>query len=281
MKREKMKKRKLFCEYGKVAYNISLFKECQKRNIKDFLKGNKFAKKKEYENFEYIWKGDAKILIRKLHGVDIKLQENKVKNLQIASKRIDGVVINPGEVFSFWNIVGNPTKNKGYIEGLTISNGEFKKGIGGGLCQMANLIHYLVLHTPLKVVELHHHTDALFPDVKRRVPFGTGTSIVYKNLDYRFKNTSNYPIQIRVWLDDTMLFGEIRCNEPLDKTYKLTEEDHHFACEDDGIFYRNSKVYRIIKDKETKEIIQKELILNNHSKVMYDYSLIPKDEIRE
>ena len=52
---------------------------------------------------------------------------------------------------------------------------------------MANMIHWLVLHTPLEVTELHHHSDALFPDVKRRVPFGTGTSISYKALDYRFK----------------------------------------------------------------------------------------------
>lgn len=154
------------------------------------------------------------------------------------------------------------------------------KGVGGGMCQMANLIHYLVLHTPLEVVELHHHTDALFPDYKRRVPFGTGTSIVYKNLDYRFKNTSDQPVQIRVWLDETMLFGEIRCNTDLDKTYRLVEEDHHFSKEDDGLYYRISNVYRIIKDKNTKEDIAKELILKNHSKVMYDYSLIPENEIR-
>lgn len=275
-----MKNRKLFCEYGKVAYNISLKKECIKRDIKDLFEGNKFAKKRKFVNFKYIWKGDAKILLRELHGVDMQLQKNKVKNLTIASKKLDGIVIYPGEIFSFWNIVGNPTKKKGYIEGLTISSGNLKTGIGGGLCQMANLIHYLVLHTPLEVVELHHHTDALFPDVKRRVPFGTGTSIVYKNLDYRFKNNSKYPIQLRVWLDDTFLFGELRCEIDLDKTYRLVEEDHHFSKED-GIYYRNSNVFRIIKDKNTKKIIGKELILKNHSKVLYDYSLIPKDEIRD
>ena len=275
-----MKNRRLFCEYGKVAYNISLKKECIKRDIKDLFEGNKFAKKRKFVNFKYIWKGDAKILLRELHGVDMQLQKNKVKNLTIASKKLDGIVIYPGEIFSFWNIVGNPTKKKGYIEGLTISSGNLKTGIGGGLCQMANLIHYLVLHTPLEVVELHHHSDALFPDVKRRVPFGTGTSIVYKNLDYRFKNNSKYPIQLRVWLDDTFLFGELRCEIDLDKTYRLVEEDHHFSKED-GIYYRNSNVFRIIKDKNTKEVIGKELILKNHSKVMYDYSLIPKDEIRD
>ena len=156
-----------------------------------------------------------------------------------------------------------------------------KKGVGGGLCQMANMIHWLVLHTPLEVTELHNHSDALFPDVKRRVPFGTGTSISYKALDYRFKNTTNTPIQIRIWLDDTMLYGEIRSNEPLKQRYKIVEEDNYYEKEDDGIFYRNSKVYRIIIDKETKQEIKKELILNNHSQVMYDYELIPKDEIRE
>lgn len=273
--------RKLFCEYGPICYKISLFKEAKKKDFKDLKAGKKFAKKINKENLEYIWKGDTKILLRKLYGVNMELQKNKVTNLKLASKKIDGIIINPGEEFSFWNLVGNATKRKGYKEGLVISNSKMKQGVGGGLCQMANMIHWLVLHTPLEVTELHHHSDALFPDVKRRVPFGTGTSISYKALDYRFKNTTENPVQIRVWLDDTMLYGEIRSTVPLDKKYKIVEEDNHYAKDDDGIFYRNSKVYRIITDKETKQEIKKELILDNHSKVMYDYSLIPAEEIRD
>ncbi|CCZ56579.1 vanW-like protein [Clostridium sp. CAG:1219] len=148
------------------------------------------------------------------------------------------------------------------------------------MCQLANLIHYLVLHTPMEVTELHHHSDALFPDYKRRVPFGTGTSVSYKSVDYRFKNTLSYPVQLKVWLDDTMLYGEIRADYELDNKYRLVEEDHHYSLEN-GVYYRNSNVYRVITNKETKEIVKKELILKNHSRVMYDYSLIPKDEIRE
>lgn len=273
--------RKLFCEYGPIAYKIALFKEAKKKDFKDLLNGKKFAKKRNYENFEYIWKGDSKLLLRKLHGVDMELQKNKVTNLKLASKKIDGLVINPGEEFSFWNLVGNATKRKGYKEGLVISNSQMKKGVGGGLCQMANMIHWLVLHTPLEVTEMHHHSDALFPDVKRRVPFGTGTSISYKALDYRFKNTTQNPIQIRVWLDETFLYGEIRSTIPLTQKYKIVEEDNHYAKDEKGVFYRNSKVYRIISDKETGKEIKKELILNNHSKVMYDYNLIPENEIRE
>lgn len=274
------KKRKLFCEYGPICYKISLFKEALKKDFKDILKRKKFAKKYNKENYEFIWKGDAKLLLRKLEGVDMQLQRNKIVNLRLASKKIDGLIIKPGEEFSFWNLVGNATKRKGYLEGLVISNSQTKIGIGGGLCQMANMIHWLVLHTPLEVTELHHHSDALFPDVKRKAPFGTGTSISYKALDYRFKNNSKYPIQIRVWLDSTMLYGELRSTAPLKEKYKLVEEGHHFAKDEDGIFYRNSKVYRIITNKETGEEIKKELILDNHSKVMYDYDLIPKEEIR-
>lgn len=272
------KRRKLFCEYGRICYEIALFKEAKKKDIKDWKEGRKFAKKFDKTNFEYIWKGDAKVLLRELPGVDMQLQKNKVVNLKLASKKIDGIIVKSGEEFSFWNLVGRT--RKGYLDGMTVHNGKIGKGKGGGLCQMANLIHWLVLHTPMEVTELHHHSDALFPDVKRRVPFGTGTSICYKALDYRFKNTTPYPIQIRVWLDDTMLYGEIRSTKPLKETYKIVEEGNHYAQDETGTFYRNSKVYRIIKDKETKKEIKKELILDNHSRVMYDYSLIPKEEIK-
>ena len=270
--------RKLFCEHGRICYEIALFKEAKKKDFKDFREGRKFAKKYIKDNFEYIWKGDAKVLLRELPGVDMQLQRNKVVNLRLASKKIDGIIVKPGEEFSFWNLVGRT--RKGYLDGMTVHNGKIGKGKGGGLCQMANMIHWLVLHTPMEVTELHHHSDALFPDVKRRVPFGTGTSICYKALDYRFKNTTKYPIQIRVWLDDTMLYGEIRSTVPLKETYKIVEEGNHYAQDENGVFYRNSKVYRIIMNKETKQEIKKELILNNHSKVMYDYSLIPKEEIK-
>ena len=273
--------RKLFCELGPTAYKISVLKEAVRKDIQDMFKGNKIAKRRDDNKLKYILKGDAKILLRKLEGVDMQLQRNKVVNLKIASSNIDGVIIMPGETFSFWNMVGKPTKEKGYLEGLVIMDSKrFGKDYGGGLCQLANLIHYLVLHTPMEVTELHHHSDALFPDYKRRVPFGTGTSVSYKSVDYRFKNTLPYPVQLKVWLDDTMLYGEIRADYELDNKYRLVEEDHNYSLEN-GVYYRNSNVYRVITNKETKEIVKKELILKNHSRVMYDYSLIPKDEIRE
>ena len=61
--------------------------------------------------------------------------------------------------------------------------------------------------------------------------------------------------------------------------YKLVEEDHRFEKEGDK-YYRNSKIYREISDKATGNVLEKQLVLDNHSEVMYDYSLIPKEQIR-
>lgn len=272
--------RMLFCDLGPTCYKISVKKEIARRNLKDFFSNKKIAVYRDDKQLPNIVKAHSSILLRKLHGVDMKLQENKVTNITIACSKINGIIIKPNEVFSYWKLVGSPSKKNGFKEGLVIGRDGFDKGYGGGLCQMANMIHMLVLHSPLKVIELHHHTDALFPDDRRRVPFGTGTSVYYNNVDYRFLNNQDQDVQILVWVENGELCGELRSERPFPYRYKLVEEGHHFKMEN-GVFYRISKVYRIVIDRETNKEIKKELILDNHSEVMYDYNLIPKDEIED
>ena len=269
--------RKLFCEYGPVFYRISRFKEKIRRRVSDTMERNRFTAAISDESLPFIWKGHQSFILRELTGVDMQLQHNKAENLRISGKKIDGVLLYPGDIFSFWHLVKVTSKRQGYLKGLVIKHGKLDSGYGGGICQLANLIHYMVLHTPLEVLEIHHHSDALFPDNGRRVPFGTGTSVLYPAVDYRIRNNTNATVQIRIWQDDTFLYGEVRSTEALDKRYRLIEENSHFRNEND-IFYRCSEVYRIITDKNTKET-HKELVLKNHSKVMYDYSLIPVNEI--
>lgn len=271
--------RKLFCEISPVCYQISLKKEYIKRDLKDLFSNIKFAKTIQRQELPNIVKSHCSILIRRLRGIDLTLQENKVTNIMLACQKINGILINPGETFSFHRIVGKTTKKRGYKPGLLISRKGFGSGYGGGLCQMANMIHYLVLHSPLNVTEIHHHSDALFPDERRRVPFGTGTSIFYKHIDYRFKNDTDQAVQILVWINDGELCGELRSERPFPFRYRLIEENHHFRKEGND-YYRISWVFRMNIDRKTNEEIKKELILDNHSKVMYDHSLIPKEQIR-
>ena len=272
-------KRKLFCQLTPTCYKISLRKEIILRRIKDIFSRDMIASCISSNELPHIVKGHTSLLLRQLHGVDMRLQENKVTNIRIACEKINGMILRPGETFSYWRTLGEPKAKDGYKEGLVISGSSFSSDIGGGLCQMANMIHWLVLNSPLTVTELHHHSDALFPDERRRVPFGTGTSVLYNNLDYRFKNTSDQTVQILVWCENGELCGELRSERPFPYRYKITEENHHFAKED-GKYYRISQVYRTVIDKNSGEAVRKELILDNHSEVMYDYSLIPKEQIR-
>lgn len=275
-----MKKRRLFCEISPLCYKISLIKEYILRDIKDIFSGEKIAKLHSEDVLPVTVKSHRSVMLRRLEGVEMKLQENKQTNLEIAASRINGIIIRPNETFSFWRTVGKPTQKCGFKEGLTISQKGMGSAVGGGLCQMANLIHWLILNSPLEVTELHHHSDALFPDSGRRVPFGTGTSVFYKNVDYRFKNTSPYPVQIIVFTENGDLCGELRSKSEFPERYKITEENLGYTYEN-GDYFRNSKVYRHTIDRKSGETLKTELILNNHSKVMYDHSLIPQDEIRK
>ena len=273
-------KRKLFCEINDTCYKISVAKEILRRNLSDLLSGGKIARTRSISALPVIVKSHASILLRKLYGVDMQLQENKKTNIDLACAKINGIIIRPGETFSFWRMIGNPSEKKGYKEGLVISKKGFTKGFGGGLCQLANMIHWLVLNSPLAVTELHHHSDALFPDDRRMVPFGTGTSVAYNYVDYRFKNTTDQDIQILVWCEDGALCGELRSQKAFPLRYKLVEENHHFQKEQ-GKYYRISQIYKIAIDRASGQEVWKKLILDNHSEVMYDYSLIPKDQIKD
>lgn len=275
-----MAHRKLLCQTGRAGYWLSLHKEYLLRDIKTLLSGEKYAKEQNLTPLPCLVKGHTSLLLRRLNGVEMQLQQGKIQNLRIAAQKLNGIIIRPGETFSFWGLVGHPTAKKGYTEGLVIAGTQMKPGIAGGLCQLANMAHWLVLNSPLTVTELHHHSDALFPDERRTVPFGTGTSVFYKNVDYQFKNTTDQPVQLLFWLSDTDLCGELRTTKPFPYRYRIVEEDSCFVREDDG-WYRVSKVYRRVIDRESGQEVAKEPVLDNHSRVMYDPALIPPEQIRE
>lgn len=272
--------RKLFCQYGAVCYAISLRKEYMLRFLRDTASHDRFASRQTLEPLPFIVKSHRSTLLRQLSGVDMALQQNKTVNLRIASPFIDGLIIEPGETFSFWRRVGYPSRRRGFLPGLAISHDErISRTVGGGLCQLANMIHWLALHSPLTVTELHHHSDALFPDSNRRVPFGTGTSVFYNNVDYRLRNDTPDTYQLRVWLDETDLCGELRCAVKPRLRYRIEERDHHYSRESDG-FYRNSEIWKRELDRATGALVSERMIFRNHSRVLYNASLIPADEIR-
>ena len=276
-----MMKRKLFCEISPFTYRLSMEKEILRRHLQDLYHKTHFAMELTETSLPVVVYRHNSLIRRRLGNVNMQLQENKATNLALAVKHIDGLLIHPGETFSVWKLVGRTTKRKGYKEGLTIAKGQPSQGIGGGLCQLSNLIHWLVLHSELTITEHHHHDGLdLFPDYGRQIPFGTGTSISYNYIDYRFRNDTTNTYQLRLWVDDEYLCGELRAVEQQPHTFHIHAENEYFSRErpqegdetsgTDGVVYRNGEVYRDIIDRKTGRCLESQLIRTNHARVMYD-----------
>ena len=273
--------KKLFCEISPLTYAISLKKEILKRHLKNWLGKENYAKERKAQKLDVLVYEVHNNMIKKGPGIDEKLQRNKADNIRLACSHIDGIIINPGETFSFWRMVGKTSKRNGFSEGRVITNGRLVSGIGGGLCNLANNLNRIVLHSPLTITEVHHHSDALAPDPGgKRVPFSAGTSVNYNFIDYRFRNDTQQPVQLCTWCEGDDLHTELRTTEPFPETFRIVEEDHHFRQESNGKYYRVSQIYRETIDRATGEVKNKELVWDNHSEVMFDYNLIPKDQIR-
>ncbi len=273
------KQKKLFCEMNPLFYEISLKKEILKRKLKDLCSKEKFAKTYCEEKLPNVVSSHTAHMIKRAPGVELTLQLNKADNIRLASQKLDGLVIHPGEVFSFWRTVGKTSKRKGYKDGRVLYANKLRPGIGGGLCNLGNTIHLLIVHSPAEVTEFHTHSDALAPDEGKRVPFSAGTSISYNYIDYRFKNNTDQDLQLHVWCEGENLYAELRSEKEFPWCYEIVEEDHHFQKEGEK-YYRVSKIYRKVMDRASGKLLAKELILDNHSEVMFDYELIPKDQIR-
>ena len=264
--------RKLFCQLSPAAYRLAIRKNVLRRKVQDALARTPFALTRSAAPLEHRVYTARSLIRRTLGSVDMRLQDNKAQNLALAAPKVDGVLIRPGEVFSFWRLVGPVCAADGYLPGLTVSCDSLGEGVGGGMCQFTNLLHWLVLHSPLTVVERHHHAQDLFPDHGRQIPFGTGTSIFYNYLDFRFRNDTDDTYQILVHSDGTYLCGELRCSAAQPCAVHIRTEGERFVREADGAVYRCGTVVRRFVDKRTGLETASDVVQVNHARVVYDVS---------
>ncbi|MCG8573828.1 MAG: VanW family protein [Flavobacteriales bacterium] len=227
------------------------------------------ATKRSSQQLPYQLKEHQSILLRKLKDVDMHLQHNKITNLRLAIEHLDGIVIKPGEVFSFWKLVGRPTKQKGYLEGMTLSDGQVTSGTGGGLCQLGNLIYWMSLHTPLSVVKRWRHSYDVFPDVNRKIPFGSGATLSYNYIDLQLKNETNHDFQINLWLTKRHLKGSICCSVEALNNYEVFERNHRFQLQWWGGYTRHNEIWRKVINQISQHESE-ELITANHAIMMYN-----------
>lgn len=177
------------------SYNstrISINNEISENNT--FSQSNENEKKQETETLisEYT---------TKIYSKD----SNRQQNLNITCNKINNTIINDGETFSFYNIVGKATKEKGYKEADIYQNGKTVKGIGGGNCQVSSTIYNAALEAEgLEVTERHDHGKPV-----PYVPEGKDAAVSFGSLDLKFVNHTGSKIKISSSCDENNVYVKI------------------------------------------------------------------------
>lgn len=241
-----------------------------------WIKNNKqFASSSSADTLPFSCYAHKTLLLRQLKDVDMWMQYHKITNLKLATKRLHGIILRPGEVFSYWKLIGKPTKRKGYLEGMVLRNGCVCTGIGGGLCQLSNLIFWMTIHTPLTVIERHRHGYDVFPDSNRTQPFGSGATCFYPHGDLMIRNDTEEDYQLLLSVGDAFLEGEWRVSAEPTYQYEVVEKNHEMNREYWGGFSRHNELYQQKLDLQG-HLIAESLLVKNDAIMMYSPFLSEK-----
>ena len=228
-----------------------------------------WARRRRAERLPCVQFTHATPLYRHLRGEDRILQENKVVNLRLAAARLDGLVLYPGETFSYWRLIGKPSRRKGYRDGMVLFLGRIGSDVGGGLCQMSNLIFWMTLHTPLTVTERWRHGYDVFPDSNRTQPFGSGATCFYNYMDLMVRNDTPHTWRLSLRVTETHLEGAWRADAPRDRRYQVYEKEHEIRGEYWGGFTRHNTLFRRVYSLDGTELGD-EFVTENHAVMMYN-----------
>lgn len=256
-----IKRNKFRLKAGKLYYTLARYALWHSGKFQ-------FAHKYGTQPLHYIYFSHQTPLLRKLRKVDMQYQYNKIVNLKLAAKKLNNIVINPGETFSYWKLIGKPASRKGYVDGMVLFCGSYTKGTGGGLCQLSNLVYWMTLHTPLTVVERYRHSFDVFPDSNRTQPFGSGATCVYPYRDLMVRNDTDKVFQLQVRVGQICLEGSWLSDCEPEYRYEIVEKDHQFKSEYWGGFSRHNALYRNVYTAGG-EFLREEYITENHALMMY------------
>jgi vancomycin resistance protein VanW len=249
-------------------YPVAVWVSRCRRRLQWLRADEVWAVRRPLESFPVRVKSHRSLLLRQLGDSQMYLQHNKVTNLRLAAERVDGVQVRPGETFSFNKLVGNCTRRRGYVEGMRLSNGEAVPGVGGGICQLANLIYWIVMHSALTVTERSEHSFDPFPDNGRVLPWGTGCSIVYNYVDLQFRNDTAATFELRVSVGDRYLEGELRADREQATSYKVVARHERFY-RLGAEHFRANEIWRAVIDRRTGNTIGDQLLRRNCALVKY------------
>lgn len=116
---------------------------------------------------------------------------NRADNVALAASKINDTILAPGEVFSYAEVLGNPSLANGFKVAPVYENGKTSQGVGGGVCQVSSTLYSAVLYADLEVVTRQNHSLTV-----AYVPKGQDATFAYGAIDFKFKNNTGYPVKI-------------------------------------------------------------------------------------
>jgi len=147
---------------------------------------------------------------------------NRGNNIKLASSTINGKILAPGEIFSFNDTVGKRTTDRGYKTANAYSAGKIIEDVGGGICQVSSTLYNAVLRSNLEIVQRRNHSLTV-----GYVPLGLDATVSYGSVDFKFKNSSRWPIKIQAKVDENnnLIFTIIGTNETPGRKIELVTEE--------------------------------------------------------
>lgn len=202
----------------------------------------------------------------------------RATNVELSANAINGTILMPGESFSFNNVVGPRTKERGYKDAAIIIGNVYESGLGGGICQTSSTLHQAVVRAGIIPTQRRNHT---LPT--SYMPLGFDAAVAWGSLDYVFKNTYNFPILIDVSTSGRNLtisiYGDVT---QVNKTYTISTEVYETVAfttktinddtlakgkqvvDKNGVNGNRVRVYVVAKDKYTGETLEKKLVWNDY-----------------
>ena len=174
---------------------------------------------------------------------------NRTVNLRLASNKINGTVIMPGEEFSFNRVVGRRTEAAGYRNAAIFSDGQVTDGLGGGICQVTSTLYNAAVFANMDITTRRNH---MF--VPSYVTGGRDATVVYGSTDFKFKNSRSYPIKIISSVEGGVarvsFYGYKNENDP---EYDISIETNLVKTTSTTMVYDAYKVYKINGNVVNKE----------------------------
>ncbi len=183
---------------------------------------------------------------------------DRTTNLRLASNKINGKVIMPGEEFSFNKIVGKRTVAAGYKNAAIFSDGQVTDGLGGGICQVTTTLYDAVVFANLQITSRRNH---MF--VPSYATGGRDATVVYGSTDFKFKNSRSYPIKIVSSVDKGIatvsIYGYKNENDP---EYEISIETNLVKTTPTSLVYDAYKIYKqngvvVKKEKMSRDTYKK------------------------